>query len=1030
MATLKVAIDAREARSGSEEFAAATKRMKQGAKEATDATGEMQGKVDSLGAAGGKLKLAFAAAGASLTAAFALNSAKNAIGAYEQTLANLRGVTGATTAEMQQFDETANALGSRSQFAPDEIAGGLLNLAKAGFTANQAMGAIRGSLDLATAGEVSLSEATETVASTLAQFRLGIGDSTRVANTLVIAANATQASVQGVAEAMKYSGPLAAALGVSMEDTAAAIGVLSNAGIQGSLAGTNLRGIMASLINPSSEASRIFETLGVNLSDVNVKTQGVVGALTNLQKAGAGPAQLEAIFGKLNVSAAIALGTMSKDFTELQAKIKDGTGAAAELSGIMGDTLQGSLKQLSSTIQAVWIKLGKSGLAGSMRFAVDFTIDLIRALAGIDAPTKSVASAVEHVANAIRGAAIGLGAFLALNAAQRMIEFSFSLLNVGNAFSRLNLLMAKNPLGLIAVGIALAAVAFLEFKDEAIKVGDEVTTFGDIAAVTWDYIKETGLSSWNGLTDGLAKVWTWITSTFSTVVNAISVAWGLLGTSMDGTWSSLFSSILSVFKGFANILIGNFVAVARLVGNTFDTVVRAAKAIASFDFSKPGQSIESLADALSPKRIFLAAKEEVKKAYAEDYVGELVSSVKSAYQAAAPAFAAAGDIALLALDTVNKEITRRAVQRTKTRTDAADAERLRKLKEDADRAAEAMKGLGRAAADSGEGLGNAGDNADEASKKIKQLREEIDKEIASLEREASFRSLGVEAFSREVAIAEFRDRATKAQVKNIDELVSHYSELYDTNKLAASQREERERAKETLDDMRNELDLIRLTNAEREREAGLHAILKNAKHLDAEETKRLTAEYNDLIRQLQEAKAIREVADNLANSFGDAFESIVLGTKSLGQAFKDLFNEIEKELLRAIVIKPIVASVSGGLSSLFSGSGFGSLLSSAHGNVFDSGHHVTRYAKGGVTNGPEFFPLAGGRTGLRGEAGTEGVFPLKRLANGDLGIKGDSGGGGSTVINFNIRTNDADSFRKSRRQIASDIRRATGGSGS
>lgn len=1027
MATLKVAIDAREAKTGAAEFQAASNRVSTSAKDASDSVGKMQGRIDSVAPAAEKMKVAVAAAGASMTAAFALNAARQTIGQYEQTLANLRAATGATKAEMESFDATAREIGSGATvYTTDEAAQGLLNLAKAGFTAEQAIGSLPAALDLATAGDVSLAEATDTVAATLAQFRLSIGDSAKVSNALVVASNASMASVQGVAEAMKYAGPLASALGVSMEDTAAAISVLSNAGIQGSLAGTNLRGILASLINPSREAEDVLKQVGLTTSDVDVRTHGLVGALGALKAAGAGPAELETIFGKLNVSAAIALGSMTEDFTKIQTQIREGTTAARDQAAIMGDTLPGSFKKLRATIDAVFIKLGRGGLGSAMRDAVDFARDLIATLFGIDSGGRRVSATVERVAIAIKAAGAGVATFVALQAAQKFYEFGTAVLFSGNAFAKLNVLMAKNPIGLLAVAVALAVAAFLEFKDEVIKVGDEFTTFGDIVAATWEFFRETTVGAWKGFTETAAGAWKWFSDGFLKLTQWLGDRWASIGEAMGVDWSKVIEGVLGVLKRGANVIIGTFVALAKIVGTIVDTVVKAAKAVGDFDFSKPGESLSALGDALSPKRIFEDAKGKLAEAYAEDYVGAIVGSLAAAFSRAAPGVKNAVEIVAFAVEESQKEIVRRAVARTTAKKDEVD--RLAKLKEEAEKARNAMQGLGRTAADTGEGLNKVAEGADEASQKIKQLRDEIADEIAALEREVALRHLSSEEFEREIALADFRARAKKAEIEDVDELSRRYAELSAAAKNAAAAREERARVGEQFEDMRNEIELMRLTNEEREVESGMIALSRATKHLDAEETRRLAQEYRALVKEMQEARAIRAVSDEIASSFGKAFSDVVLDARSMGDALFGIFREIQSALLQAIVVRPFVNAISGGLQSAFGFAGAGSLFTSSRGNVFEGGR-LRRYADGGhITGGPEYFPLAGGDVGLRGEAGREAVLPLKRLGNGDLGVQTDGGGRGSTtVVHMTVYAKDADSFRKSTRQIASDLRRATGG---
>jgi len=1031
MATIKVAVDAREAKVGAQEVVRATDSMDKGARKAAKGSDQLKGKMDALGPASNKLKTAFAGLAASIGAAFALNQARQVIGGYEQTMANLRGVTEATTEEMVRFNDASIELGSKSTFNPDEVANGLLNIAKAGYNAGQAIGAIPAAMDLAVGGEVSLNAATEAIAKTLAQFGLGVNDAERAANSLVIAANATQASVESMGEGMKYAGPLAHKLQMSLEETAAALGVLSNAGIEGSMAGTNVRGMMASLLNPSAKAKKVFADLfgsveeGLRLMDVKSKDIGLVDALKSLADAGVEADQLGRIFGQRNVVAAGALGDMADEVEKVTDQITKNKHAAADLAKIMGNTLNGSLKNLSSTVSTVWIKMGESGLGGAMKYAVDFTIDVIRSLAGITAKSRSGSASIEKVANAVRALAAASAAFIALQLGAGLVSVATGALKAGGAMAKLTALIAANPIGILALAIGAAVYAWLEFKDEVISVGDEFTTFGDIVRATWDFVTEGTVSAWNALIEVLVKAWDWLKESFWGVIKWVGDAWGDLMESLGVDWTGVWDTIMNVLKVVANAIIGTFVAIGNIVKALINRIVDVSKAFASFDFSSPFESFTRIGKALvDPRKMFGELKDGIFDAYAEDYVGQMVGAIGDAYESSEGAIKKVGGVAGLILVASRDEILRRAVKKTKTAR--AESDRLKKMKEEAEKAGKATEELNRKTVDLEAGLDGVGEAAAEAAKDLIALQTELADEIATMERIIELRDLSTAALERQLALDDFRKRAVNAEIKDVDGLVNVYGELLDKMELINNQRSERERMAETLADLRKEVELIGLVNAERDKELAIYDVLKGVKSLDAQETAALVDEYARLFTQLQEAERIKEVSDSIADSFGNAFESIRQGATSLVDVMKNLFFDIERILIDSIVTKPLAASISSGLQDVFGGLGFGGILN-AHGNAYSMGQQVTRYSRGGVTSGPEYFPLNGGKTGLRGEAGQEGILPLRRLSNGDLGVQSDgSGGGGSTIVNMNVYAKDADSFRKSQRQIVSDLRRATG----
>jgi len=198
---------------------------------------------------------------------------------------------------------------------------------------------------------------------------------------------------------------------------------------------------------------------------------------------------------------------------------------------------------------------------------------------------------------------------------------------------------------------------------------------------------------------------------------------------------------------------------------------------------------------------------------------------------------------------------------------------------------------------------------------------------------------------------------------------------------------------------------------------------------ELENTLRQTAATKEQQAVLEEAKAQQEdLAQSIAGSMGDAFMSIIDGTASVKDAFKSMASAIIKELLQVLVIKRLVGSVGGdGVAGTGLAGWLSKTLPSANGNVFSGGSHVQAYANGGVVGGPTYFPMSGGKTGLMGEAGPEAIMPLKRGANGKLGVQMEGGGGDNVVINqsFNFQANGDDSVKKLIAQAAPKIAQMT-----
>jgi len=182
---------------------------------------------------------------------------------------------------------------------------------------------------------------------------------------------------------------------------------------------------------------------------------------------------------------------------------------------------------------------------------------------------------------------------------------------------------------------------------------------------------------------------------------------------------------------------------------------------------------------------------------------------------------------------------------------------------------------------------------------------------------------------------------------------------------------------------------------------------KKAKEEDLRTLAEKVAKEEELTKVFEEQRqAQKDLADTIANSMGDALTSIVDGTKSVKDAFKDMARAIIAELYQIYVVKQITGMISSAINPYLP------RVPNANGNAFYGGN-VIPFANGGVVGSPTTFPMSAGRTGLMGEAGPEAIMPLKRGKNGKLGVQAE-GGAGDVIIhqNFNFQANGDESVKK------------------
>lgn len=418
MATLEVAIDARLAQVGANQFDRATDKIERSARSADRRVDGLQRSLNSVGRINlGTLLVGGAGAGG-------LAAGLNVIGGYEEALVTLQGVSRATQEEIQRLNDTAQTLGRTTRFSAREAADGLTFLARAGFDANEALAAIPDTLNLAATSGLSLGEASDVASNVLRQFNLEAQETERVVDNLTNVANNANTNVQQLAQALVFAGPQAGAFGQSVEQTAASLGVLGDAGIQATLAGTNLRGIISTLIGPTTEGRKALERLGLTLDEVDPSANSLIDIFRRLRDANLDAASATEIFGRRNVGAALILAGSAdrvEELTRLQAEL---AGETKRLAAEFEKTLPGRIRALKSAFEGLILTIGgdptnpESGtVLSGMKGIIEFATEVVNVLAGQEQAIRSATPQVLIFAGALKLTVGLLGALIALKVA-------------------------------------------------------------------------------------------------------------------------------------------------------------------------------------------------------------------------------------------------------------------------------------------------------------------------------------------------------------------------------------------------------------------------------------------------------------------------------------------------------------------------------------------------------------------------------------------------------------------------------------
>ena len=303
----------------------------------------------------GAMARGFAAVGTAATIAIA--DSIRVFASFETSMLRVKAISGATGAEFQSLTDLAKELGSTTAFTAREAAQAMGFLAQAGFDVGEVHKALPKVLSLAAAGQLDLAQAADITASVLRGFGLEASESGRVADVLAAAASKSNTSVEGMGEAFKFAGPVASAMGVSLEETAAALGVLSNAGLKGSLAGTGLRMVLVKMGEDVAGAGGLTEALET------LNTEGIQAVVDTMK-------DLDARAGTAAVALTGQMGTL-KSLTE---EMRNVEGMSDKMADTLLSGVTGSAVMAGSAFESLRIKLGET----FEQFGVGFFEELTR----------------------------------------------------------------------------------------------------------------------------------------------------------------------------------------------------------------------------------------------------------------------------------------------------------------------------------------------------------------------------------------------------------------------------------------------------------------------------------------------------------------------------------------------------------------------------------------------------------------------------------------------------------------------------
>src|SRR5574344_874363 len=531
---------------------------------------------------------------------------------FDEQMSKVSAISGATGEEFDALREKAREMGSITKFSASEAGAAFEYMAMAGWKTGDMLDGIEGIMNLAAASGEDLATTSDIVTDALTAFGLTAKDSGHFADILAAASSNANTNVSMMGETFKYAAPIAGALGDSAEDTALAIGLMANAGIKSTQAGTALRTIMTSLngeIKLSGErlGDVVIQTSNADgtmrpFADIIMDCREAFSKLSESEKA----STAEALVGKNAMSGFLAIMNAAEgDLDKLSTAIDTCDGASKRMAETMQDNLNGQVTILKSALQELAIQIGDA-LMPTIRNTVSKVQEFVVRLQQMDDGARNIILRLGAFAAAIGPVLLFLGKLTGgvgksmqsiASLGKGILTFvNQAKLGVGAGGKLVSALGAIGPVGLgVVAAIALLASAFVtlwknneEFRNKVTAIWDGIKAkFEAFGQAITDRLNSLGFDFEN-ITEVLRAVWENFCALLAPVFElAFALVSSLLGTVLDvlvglfdvftgvfsGNWETAWNGVKEVFTSIFNGIVDFFGTIWDKIGDKVTTAL-------------------------------------------------------------------------------------------------------------------------------------------------------------------------------------------------------------------------------------------------------------------------------------------------------------------------------------------------------------------------------------------------------------------------------------------------------------------------
>ncbi len=527
---------------------------------------------------------------------------------FDSAMSQVAAVSGATGKDLEALRDKAREMGSKTKFSASEAAEAMNYMAMAGWKTNDMLSGIEGIMNLAAASGEDLATTSDIVTDALTALGLSAEDSGHFADILAAASSNANTNVSMMGETFKYCAPVAGALGFSAEDTAEAIGLMANAGIKSSQAGTAMRSMMTNLTGEVKFVGDAFGELTIqttntdgsmrSLGDILADCRAAFAQMSESEKA----ANAEALVGKNAMCGFLAvMNAAPGDIEKLNSAINNCDGTAEKMAATMQDNLAGQLTILKSQLEGLAISIGEI-LMPYIRQIVGWIQGLVDWLNSLDEGTKKIIVTVALVAAALGPVLIVIGKVVgAIGTIMTVVPQIASAISgvigfvsgtVIPAISAVVAAIGWVPLAIAAV-VAILVVLYNKcewFRDAVNAIWTKIKEFFVSAwEVICSFFTETIPNAWNSLVsffqgipawwsglwqsvgDFFSSIWTNMMNNpvLTGIVDMIRSLWENLSTTLQGIWNGIKTAASGAWELIKNVVLGSVLLLIDLVTGNF-----------------------------------------------------------------------------------------------------------------------------------------------------------------------------------------------------------------------------------------------------------------------------------------------------------------------------------------------------------------------------------------------------------------------------------------------------------------------------